>query len=191
MTALGDAKRAARAAALAAREAVHRDGAGSARLAAGHALEEIARLRDVGCVSAYLPVRNEIDPRPVMLSLFGLGYRICVPIIEGRGRPLRFRAWTPGVELVAGPYEVPMPASGEWLEPQALLVPMLAFDRRGHRLGYGGGFYDRTIEGLRARGEVHCFGFAYAAQEIPEVPDGGNDMRLDAIITEAGVMRPA
>jgi 5-formyltetrahydrofolate cyclo-ligase len=190
MTALGDAKRAARAAALAAREAVHRDGAGSARLAAGHALEEIARLRDVGCVSAYLPVRNEIDPRPVMLSLFGLGYRVCVPIIEGRGRPLRFREWTPGTELVAGPYNVPMPARGDWLEPGALLVPLVAYDDRAFRLGYGGGFYDRTIHDLRERARVQALGFAYAAQRIAEVPHEPTDAPLDAIVTEMGVMRP-
>ena len=68
-----------------------------------------------------------------------------------------------------------------------LLVPMLAFDARGHRLGYGGGFYDRTIAALRARGEVTALGFAYAAQEIPEVPNSGHDMRLDGIVTEAGL----
>jgi 5-formyltetrahydrofolate cyclo-ligase len=125
-----------------------------------------------------------------MLSLFGLGYRVCVPIIEGRGRPLRFREWTPGTELVAGPYNVPMPARGDWLEPGALLVPLVAYDDRAFRLGYGGGFYDRTIHDLRERARVQALGFAYAAQRIAEVPHEPTDAPLDAIVTEMGVMRP-
>ena len=137
-------------------------------------------------VAGYLPIRSEIDPRPAMLALAGLGYRVCVPVIEGRGRPLAFRAWTPGAATERGPFGVEMPVAGELVEPDVLLVPMLAFDARGHRLGYGGGFYDRTIGALRARREVQALGFAYAAQELPAVPDGETDMRLDAIVTEAG-----
>jgi 5-formyltetrahydrofolate cyclo-ligase len=115
---------------------------------------------------------------------------VCVPIIEGRGRPLRFREWTPGTELVAGPYNVPMPARGDWLEPGALLVPLVAYDDRAFRLGYGGGFYDRTIHDLRERARVQALGFAYAAQRIAEVPHEPTDAPLDAIVTEMGVMRP-
>jgi 5-formyltetrahydrofolate cyclo-ligase len=184
-------KDAARAAALERRRAAHAAGApGAGRLAAGHALEAIAGLRGVRVVAAYLPIRDEIDPLPAMLALSGLGYLVAVPVIEAQGRPLVFRSWTPGVATVAGPFGVPVPAAGETVEPEVLLVPMLAFDRRGHRLGYGGGFYDRTIAGLRARRELAAIGFAYADQEMPEVPDSQHDMRLDAIVTEAGVIRP-
>jgi 5-formyltetrahydrofolate cyclo-ligase len=185
---LHQTKRAARDAAMTVRAAAHAAGAGAARLAAGHALEAIGHLRAVRTVSAYLPIRNEIDPGPAMLALAGLGYGLCLPLIEGRGRPLAFRSWTPGAATEPGPFGVEIPVAGEPVEPDVLLVPMLAFDRRGHRLGYGGGFYDRTIAGLRARREVHALGFAYAAQELPEVPDGETDMRLDAIVTEAGVI---
>jgi 5-formyltetrahydrofolate cyclo-ligase len=190
VTALAEAKRAAREAAVAARETADRAGPGAAREAAGHALEEIGHLREVRCVSAYLPIRTEIDSLPVMLALAGLGFRVCVPVIEGRGRPLRFRAWTPGVALVPGPYDVPMPATGDWLEPDALLVPLLAYDDRAFRLGYGGGFYDRTIHDLRERRQVQALGFAYAGQRIAAVPHEPTDAPLDAVVTEAGVLRP-
>ena len=89
-----------------------------------------------------------------------------------------------------GPFGARIPAQGDWLVPEVLLVPLLAFDRRGFRLGYGGGFYDRTLEGLRARGPVLAIGLAYAAQEVPVVPTDATDQRLDAILTEAGLIRP-
>jgi 5-formyltetrahydrofolate cyclo-ligase len=184
-------KAAARVAALERRRAAHAAGApGAGRLAAGHALEVIAGLRGVATVAAYLPIRDEIDPVPAMLALAGLGYAVAVPVIEARGKPLLFRRWAPGVATVPGPFGVPVPAEGKTVEPDALIVPMLAFDRRGHRLGYGGGFYDRTIAGLRARGEAAAIGFAYADQEMDEVPDSEHDMRLDAIVTETGVVWP-
>jgi 5-formyltetrahydrofolate cyclo-ligase len=184
-------KRAARAEAMAVRAAAHAAAPGAARLAAGHALEVIAGLRGVAVVSGYLPVRAEIDPTPVMLALVGLGFRVAAPVISAREAPLGFREWTPGVAIERGVFGVPVPVGGAPLEPDALLVPMLAFDRRGHRLGYGGGFYDRTIAGLRARRPVTAIGLAYAAQEVPEVPDSAHDMQLDAIVTEQGVVRPA
>jgi 5-formyltetrahydrofolate cyclo-ligase len=188
---LHETKRAARETAMTVRAAAHGVNAGAARLAAGLALEEIARLRPGSTVSGYLPIRSEFDPMPLMLALAGLGYRLCVPVIEGRGRPLSFREWSASAEIVRGPFGVAVPVGGATLVPDLLIVPMLAFDRRGHRLGYGGGFYDRTIAGLRAQGPVQALGFAYAAQEVPLVPDSETDMRLDAIVTEAGTIRPA
>ena len=182
-------KRAAREAAVAVRRAAHHASPGAARLAAGHALEEIARLRAVQTISAYLPIREELDPEPVMRALVGLGYEVCVPVIEAQGQPLSFVTWRPGVATERGRLGVLVPVGGTSAVPDVLLVPMLAFDRRGHRLGYGGGFYDRTIAALRARGAVTAFGFAYAAQEVPEVPDEETDMRLDAVVTELGVLR--
>jgi len=184
-------KTAARAAALEQRRTAHAAGApGAGRLAAGYALEEIAARRGVSVVAAYLPIRDEIDPLPAMLALTGLGYRLAVPAIVAKAAPLEFRGWTQGGPTVAGPLGVPAPVGGERVEPDLLLVPMLAFDRRGHRLGYGGGFYDRTIAGLRSAREVVALGFAYADQEMPAVPDSEHDMQLDAIVTERGVIRP-
>jgi 5-formyltetrahydrofolate cyclo-ligase len=190
MTDPAEEKRAARAAAMARRAALHAELPGAARQAAGHLLDEVARARHVGTVSAYLPIRDELDPGPAMLALAGLGYRLCVPVIEGHGQPLRFREWRPGIATVRGPFGVAVPAEGEWLVPEVLVVPMLAFDARAYRLGYGGGFYDRTLGALRAEGEVLALGFAYAGQEVPLVPHGPRDQHLDAVVTEAGVLRP-
>ncbi|HET9068692.1 MAG TPA: 5-formyltetrahydrofolate cyclo-ligase [Amaricoccus sp.] len=180
-------KAAARQAAFAVRAAAHAAGAGAARLAAGHVRELFGSLRGVRTVAGYLPIRSEIDARPAMLALAGLGYGIAVPVIEGPGRPLAFRSWTPGVATERGPYGVRVPVTGEPAEPDALLVPLLAFDAAGHRLGYGGGFYDRTIAALRAGRGVVALGLAYAAQEVAEVPRSATDMRLDAVVTDAGV----
>jgi 5-formyltetrahydrofolate cyclo-ligase len=114
-----------------------------------------------------------------------------VPVIIGKGQPLRFRRWTPKSAMVPGEFRALVPETGDWMEPAVLIVPLLAFDRRGYRLGYGGGFYDRTLEGLRAQGTVLAIGFAFAAQEVAEVPRDGTDQRLDMIVTESGVIHPA
>ena len=180
----------ARAAAHLARAAAHAGGAGAARLAAGHALEAIGRLRAVATVAGYLPVRSEIDPRPAMLALAGLGYRVAVPVVEAPDRPLAFRTWAPDGATERGPFGVEAPVGGEPARPDVLLVPLLAFDAQGHRLGYGGGFYDRTIAALRSGGGVQALGFAYAAQQVPAVPIGETDMRLDAIVTEVAILWP-
>lgn len=191
MTERAGEKRAVRPVAVARRAAAHAAAPGAARRVAAHALDVLSTLRDIEVVSGYLPVRRELDPLPAMMALFGLGYRVAVPVIEGSGQPLGFREWRPRVRTVPGAFGVAVPAEGATLEPDLLLVPMLAFDRRGHRLGYGGGFYDRTIAGLRARRQVTALGVAFAAQEMPEVPDSAHDMRLDAVLTEDEVIRPA
>jgi 5-formyltetrahydrofolate cyclo-ligase len=112
-----------------------------------------------------------------------------VPVIMGKGLPLRFREWAPGCAMVAGEFGAEIPAEGAWLEPEVLIVPLLAFDARGFRLGYGGGFYDRTLAGLRDRHKVLAVGFAFAAQEVAHVPVDGFDQRLDLVVTEKGVRR--
>jgi 5-formyltetrahydrofolate cyclo-ligase len=173
---------------LKARAVTHAAGAGAARLAAGHALEVIGHFRVARTVAGYLPIRSEIDPLPAMLALAGLGYQVCVPVVEGPERPLAFRSWTPGVATERGRFGVEVPVTGAPAEPDVLLVPLVAFDRRGHRLGYGGGFYDRTIAALRARREIQALGFAYAAQQVPAVPDSETDVQLDGIVTERGIV---
>ncbi|MCV2865216.1 5-formyltetrahydrofolate cyclo-ligase [Defluviimonas sp. WL0075] len=138
-------------------------------------------------LAGYMPMRTEIDCLPAMAAHGG---PVGVPVILGAGTPLKFREWHPGAIMVAGEFGALIPESGDWVEPQVLVVPLLAFDRRGFRLGYGGGFYDRTLEGLRARGPVTAIGFAFAAQEVAEVPIEPTDQPLDLIVTEAEVFAP-
>jgi 5-formyltetrahydrofolate cyclo-ligase len=135
-------------------------------------------------LAGYMPMRTEIDPLPAMAVHQGA---VGVPVIIAPATPLRFRAWGPGVAMVAGEFGALIPAEGPWVDPQVVIVPLLAFDARGFRLGYGGGFYDRTLAGLRALGPVHAVGFAFAAQEVPQVPIDGFDQQLDAVVTEQGV----
>lgn len=180
----------ARAKGYVARARAHAAGAGAARRAASHALGLLAGLPRARIVAGYLPIRTEIDPLPAMLALRGLGYTVCVPVIEAPARPLLFRAWEPKAPLEPGPFNVMIPVEGDWVEPDALLVPLISFDEEGHRLGYGGGFYDRTIYALRAHREVAAFGFAYEGQRVPEVPRGLTDAPLDAVVTETGARRP-
>ena len=110
-----------------------------------------------------------------------------MPVIIGKGQALRFREWSPGVKMVEGSFKALIPEEGAWVVPEVLIVPLLAFDARGFRLGYGGGFYDRTLEGLRAKGPVLAVGFAFSAQEVAVVPIDATDQRLDAVVTEKGV----
>ncbi|MBL9049190.1 MAG: 5-formyltetrahydrofolate cyclo-ligase [Tabrizicola sp.] len=135
-------------------------------------------------LSGYMPMRSEIDPLPAMAAHQGL---VGVPVILAKASPLRFREWSPGCRLVEGAFKAMIPEEGAWVEPEVLIVPLLAWDARGYRLGYGGGFYDRTLEGLRAKGPVLAVGFAFAAQEVAEVPIDATDQRLDAMVTEKGV----
>ena len=135
-------------------------------------------------LSGYMPMRTEIDPLPTMAAHQG---PVSVPVIVAKATPLRFREWSPGCPMVEGAFKALIPEEGAWVEPDVLIVPLLAFDARGYRLGYGGGFYDRTLEGLRSRRPVLAVGFAFAAQKVDEVPIDGFDQLLDAVVTETGV----
>lgn len=139
-------------------------------------------------LAGYMPMRTEIDCLPAMAGHDGA---VAVPVILGAGQALQFRRWTPTTPMVAGAFGALIPADGDRIVPQVLIVPLLAFDRRGYRLGYGGGFYDRTLEGLRATGPVLAIGFAFAAQEMAEVPTEATDQPLDMIVTEAGIITVA
>jgi 5-formyltetrahydrofolate cyclo-ligase len=175
-----DVKAVARAEAFARRAAAFAAGQGQA----AEILADFLSAQKGKILSGYMPMRTEIDPLPAMAAHQGL---VGVPVIVAKATPLRFREWSPGCRLVEGAFKAMIPEDGSWVEPEVLIVPMLAWDRRGYRLGYGGGFYDRTLEGLRAKGPVLAVGFAFAAQEVEAVPTDEFDQRLDAVVTERGV----
>lgn len=135
-------------------------------------------------VSGFWPIGQEIDIRPLLNALHERGYAIVLPETPKRGNPLIFRLWIPGSVMVQERFGTYRP-DGEMREPDFLLVPLLAFDRRGYRVGYGAGYYDRTLAALPGRFRL---GVAYAAQELDEVPAGPYDQRLDAVATERGVI---
>ncbi|MCA3425892.1 MAG: 5-formyltetrahydrofolate cyclo-ligase [Roseomonas sp.] len=136
-------------------------------------------------IAGYWPMGDEMDPRPLMLALASRGHAIALPVTPPRGEPLAFRAWALGAALRPGPMGTSEPVAGEELRPDVLLVPLLAFDRAGRRLGYGGGYYDRTLAALPG---AKAIGIAYAGQEMPEVPAGPQDMRLPLVATEDSVI---
>ncbi|WP_413852606.1 5-formyltetrahydrofolate cyclo-ligase [Albidovulum sp.] len=180
---LTDLKAAARTAAFARRKAAH---AVRTPAAADSLCAELRRFAG-RALAGYMPMRTEIDCLPAMAAHDG---PVAVPVILGPGQPLRFRRWTPASRMVTGDFGALIPVTGDWIVPEVLVVPLVAFDRRGYRLGYGGGFYDRTLEGLRAQGPVIAIGFAYGAQEMAEVPVEPTDQRLDLIVTEREVIAP-
>ena len=135
--------------------------------------------------SGYLPIRSELDPRPLMAHLAEAGWRIALPVVVAADSPLVFRAYSFGDSLVRGSFDTEVPAEDKpELRPQLLMVPLLAFDRSGYRLGYGGGFYDRTLYELHRLHHVQAVGVAFAAQEIEQVPRDDMDHCLDWIVTE-------
>ena len=135
-------------------------------------------------LAGYMPMRTEIDPLPAMAAHQGA---VGVPVILGPGQALKFREWTPGCAMTEGAFKAFIPVEGAWIEPAVVIVPLVAFDARGFRLGYGGGFYDRTLEGLRAGAGVVAVGFAFDGQEMPIVPIEETDQKLDFMVTESGV----
>lgn len=134
-------------------------------------------------VSAYRPIFSELDPTPLMAALHRRGVRLCVPVITGAAQALAFRVWTPDTPMEIGAFGAEIPVATPEVIPTILIAPMLAFDRSLWRLGYGGGFYDRTLEGLRAAGKARAYGYAYAEQEVSAVPIEPTDQRLDGITT--------
>jgi 5-formyltetrahydrofolate cyclo-ligase len=137
----------------------------------------------------YWPIGTELDVRPLMTSLHQRGHVCALPVAR-RGRPLIFHKWRPTDRLVPGVFGIHMPDQRTpVISPDYLLIPMLAFDAGGHRVGYGGGYYDRTIPEIRSRKPLVTIGIAYAAQEVPKVPTDEFDQTLDWIVTEDGARR--
>jgi len=136
-------------------------------------------------VSGFSPLKTEINPVPLMRRFAEAGARLALPVVVGRGEPLLLRAWSFGDPLVAGVWGIrEPPADAPEVFPDVLIVPLLAFDRTGHRIGYGAGYYDMTIMRLRALKPVTAIGIAFAAQEIDKVPFTPRDARLDLVLTE-------
>jgi 5-formyltetrahydrofolate cyclo-ligase len=140
-------------------------------------------------VSGFMPLKSEINPVPLMHSLAQAGARLALPVVSGRGKPLIMRAYAFGDQLTAGVWGIrePKPEAPEVL-PDIVIVPLLAFDRRGHRIGHGAGYYDLTLSALRARSSIVAIGIAFAMQEIGSVPSTTRDARLDLVLTEREVI---
>jgi 5-formyltetrahydrofolate cyclo-ligase len=183
-------KAALRAAALALRDALPAaERAAAAAAIAGRAfpLQVVSGM----IVAGFSPMKakSEINPIPLLRKLSDAGAQLALPAIAGRGHPLIMRAWHFGAPLAAGQWGIrePTPDAPE-VAPDILIVPLAAFDRQGHRIGYGAGYYDLTINALRAKKKMVAVGIAYAAQEIPKVPATERDARLDLVLTEREVI---
>lgn len=183
MTDLARIKAEARKAAFARRNGAHAAARGSdaallSEILAGH--------RGVP-LSGYLPIRTEIDPLPAMAEAAAHG-PVAVPVILGAGQPLLFSRWAPDISLRDGTFGTSIPEHDDFIEPEILIVPLLAFDRHGGRLGYGGGFYDRTLQRLRARRATLAVGFAFDEQEAGTIPVEPTDQPLDMLVTQSRVL---
>jgi len=136
-------------------------------------------------VSGFFPMKSEINPMPLLRKLAAEGAQLALPVIAGRGKPLTMRAWAFGAPLKAGQWGIREPtAEAAEVKPDILIVPLAAFDRAGHRIGYGAGYYDMTIRALRTKKPVVAVGVGFAAQEIARVPATERDERLDLVLTE-------
>lgn len=180
MASLIERKDAARKAAFARRKIAHDARIGTA----AHLSAFLAGHRGVP-LAGYMAMRTEIDPTAAMEEASAHG-PVGVPVILGAGQPLKFRLWEPGVEMVTGEFGALIPAEGDWMIPEIVIVPLVAYDLTGGRLGYGGGFYDRTLEGLHAGQATLAIGFAYSAQAAESIPSEPTDQPLNLMITEIG-----
>ncbi len=186
---LQDQKKAARVAAGAIRKAAHEAWAERAALALAALEFPVKPQAGASVISAFYPYKSEIDTRPLLGKLAADGWTTCLPIILGAGLPLQFRRWFPGEPTIPGDMNIPRPREeAPVVEPDVLIVPMLAFDAQGFRLGYGGGFYDRTLALLRAKKKIIAIGAAYSAQQVDEVPHDAHDEPLNFVMTERGVL---
>lgn len=185
MTTLEDRKAAARKTAFAARK-----GAFDASLGndGGLLSSVLAGYRGVP-LSGYMPIRTEINPLDAMAEASAHG-TVGVPVIQAAGQPLLFSRWEPDCDLKEGPFGAQIPQVDDFFEPELVIVPLVAFDRNGGRLGYGGGFYDRTLELLRAKRPTLAIGYAFSAQEMNSLPLEPTDQPLDMIVTETEIIEP-
>jgi 5-formyltetrahydrofolate cyclo-ligase len=138
-------------------------------------------------VSGFSAIREEIDPAELLNWLHREGFKLALPVMVGRGNPLIMRAWAPGDDMEEVQWGILEPAAAKAeVEPDVVLVPLLAFDKKGYRIGYGGGFYDRTLAKLRRRKPIVAVGIAYDELSVDAVPHDGYDQRLDWVLTPSG-----
>jgi len=187
---IAETKRQARAEAARRRVAAHailKDAAGAA-LASRGLPDGVAQPPRI--ISGFVPHKSEVTTMPLLNRLRREGWQTALPVVIAAGEPLGFRLWQPGEKLVPGVWDIPIPPdTAAAVNPDVLLVPGLAYDRNGYRLGYGGGFYDRTLAKLRELKPVVAIGVAYQAQMVDQVPRGAHDARLDFIMTEEETLR--
>jgi 5-formyltetrahydrofolate cyclo-ligase len=138
----------------------------------------------VGLVAGSCPIRGEFDPHPYLLRTLATGGEVALPVVTEPGTPLSFRRWTPETAMEAGPWDIPQPAGGPEVTPNTLLIPLVGFDAGGHRLGYGGGFYDRTLAARRPR--PLAVGLGFELGRLRSLAPRPHDHPMDVIITEAG-----
>lgn len=161
----------------------------SSRAVVTHVLSLITR---DACIAGYQAIRGELDIGVLLRVLAERGNPVCLPVVTQKYSPLSFYVWKPGDKLVKGSYGIATPESSvPQLEPDVLLVPLVGFDKKCHRLGYGAGYYDRTLEGLKkTKAQSKTIGIAYADQQVPSVPVEKHDVALDCIVTERGIIQP-
>ena len=142
-------------------------------------------------VGFYWPIRGEIGLHGLVRELIEAGARAALPVVVARQQPLLFRAWQPGARMARGVWNIPIPAEGQIVRPSALLVPLVGFDSGGYRLGYGGGFYDRTLAALSP--QPLAIGVGYEFGRLATIHPQPHDVPMDALVTEAGVvhLRPS
>ncbi len=182
---LAETKAALRKQAFAVRKQAHAEAVGAAETARDNFLASRVHT-GAEIISGYCPIRTELDVFPLMTALHAAGHRLCVPEIEGAGLPLAFREWWPGVSMEAGAFGAEVPVGTDVLTPDLLIAPLLLFDLQGWRLGYGGGFYDRTLALLRGKRSCLAVGIAYSVQEYDTLPHDVYDQPLDWVVSEKG-----
>jgi 5-formyltetrahydrofolate cyclo-ligase len=170
------------------RRAAHDAGAAAAAQALVEAFERCVSVPSGAVVAGYWPAGSELDVRPLLAWLQARGHRLVLPVVALRDAPLIFRVWQPGDPVVRGNGACVPVEGAKRLDPDLLLVPLLGFDRSGARLGQGAGYYDRTLPVLRAAKPIRAIGVGYAVQELPSIPTGPYDQRLDAVLTEVGLI---
>lgn len=172
----------------------------AARLALGTALHAELSARLAGHLDRFLaaqpaqvlafcaPVRGEFDAGPLVAGLLARGWRAAMPVVVDAGAPMVFRAWAPDCAMATDRHGIPIPRDGPAIDPDILLLPLLAFDPAGYRLGYGGGYFDRTLAARVPRPQAIGVGFELG--RVPDIRPQAHDLRLDAVVTEAGLFRP-
>jgi 5-formyltetrahydrofolate cyclo-ligase len=171
--------------------AFDRHGPKAAQRLAAYGLDFLAPTEGA-IVSGFLAIRDEIDPVALLNNLHAEGYRLALPVMVGKAKPLVMKAWAPGDELAETTWGIREPlASAPETFPDVVLVPLLVFDARGYRLGYGGGYYDRTLALLRRRKPIIAVGIAYDEQKVDAVPHSDYDERLDWVLTPSGPQKMA